>query len=135
MAKQIIHVGYSLIIGEKEKELLKPHLGDLVEKLRKDIYTAALFRKPMMDSWYNARETKQIMGYVRSLYIDQKKGVVVAVITIEAIRYYITLVHSKTDIPLQSLKLMANAGKLGPEIKVERVDIPCKVYKFEDDKK
>lgn len=131
--KEIVHVGYRLNLEAKNIEELAPFLGSLKDASRNEIYTAVLHKSQHhgqgeMATWYTQRKEKKLMAYIRNLYVDEKQGIVVAHATIEAEHLYVTLVHSKMQIPLHTLKKKVSNGDFGPKIEVPRIAVTCGVY-------
>lgn len=125
-------VGFVFDIKENEVEQLREYIGEFADKLRAVNYVAVLYRQKQdqMSSWYSKRKTRTDMfGYIDALYVDAKREVVVAEILIDGSPHYVTIVHSKTNIPLQSIKMMANRGDFGSRIQLkERIRIAANAY-------
>lgn len=128
----ITFVGYVFDIKEHEINQLREYIHDFADKLRSVNYVAVLFRQSqnIMASWYSKRKSRTDMfGYINALFVDVKREVVVAETLIDGSPHYVTIVHSKTNIPLQNIKSMANRGDFGPRIQLkERIKIAANAY-------
>jgi hypothetical protein len=87
-----IHCGFKLNLESDEiKQQLAPYMGDLVEDLRWEIFTAVLFKDSNIKSWYQKRENKQYTAYIYKIYKNKKLAV--AEISCDGAYEYITLVR------------------------------------------
>lgn len=118
-ANYILHVGYTLT-DPNIKTKLEPYIGDKVDNLRWEPYTAVMFHRNTqqtdMKTWYDKRTHKEdptIIGFLKQLYISKKY--IVAEVTIESRWEYITLLSTATT-PLIDIKRLANNGTLGKPI-------------------
>jgi hypothetical protein len=124
------HAGFVISFDDNATQDLAKYF-DFVDKLRYDIYTAVYFRgdKNNLESFHNKRKLQDIYGYIRALYIDQKKQIVVAEVVIEGKQLFATLVHAKTNIPLINIKQMTSIGQFGNAVIVDpKIKINCASY-------
>jgi hypothetical protein len=124
------HAGFKISIDDNSQQELAKYFT-FVDKLRNDIYTAVYFKddKNLLQSFHSKRMAQDIVGYIRSLYVDQKKQIVVAEVVIEGKQLYATLAHAKTNIPLNNVKQMTSMGEFGNAITVDpKIPIQCTSY-------
>ena len=137
-ANYILHVGYTLT-DPNIKTKLEPHIGDKVDELRYEPYTAVMFHRSAkqtdMKTWYDKRIHKAdptIIGFLKRLFVSKKY--IVAELTIESRWEYITLLCT-ANTPLIEIKRLANSGALGEPIILDpHIQLEFKPY-CENDRK
>ena len=134
--KEILHVGYKIKFNFTDEETalfvkLTGLSADKIEKIKQtEIYTSTFYftdvSQDKMKSWFEQRKSKMnIVGFMKGLFVDNKKRKVVAFVTIDSLQLYLNM-WNETGMAPANLKRSVNGGELGEQIEVDpKIKFSC----------